>query len=85
MVERYSSFKKDRKDADVKFLEIFHMREKDIPVDLIEVKKSILAFAWEPVGSKFVIIHGEPSSANVSFYEAKKGQETMLKKMSRFE
>lgn len=89
-VDRYSKSKKDKKDADVKFLgmfynfEIFHMREKDIPVDSVEVKETILAFAWEPVGSKFSIIHGEPSSANVSFYEAKKGQEpTMLKKMEK--
>lgn len=89
-VDRYSKSKKDKKDADVKFLgmfynfEIFHMREKDIPVDSVEVKETILAFAWEPVGSKFSIIHGEPANANVSFYEAKKGQEpTMLKKMDK--
>uniref|UniRef100_U5EXZ0 Eukaryotic translation initiation factor 3 subunit B n=1 Tax=Corethrella appendiculata TaxID=1370023 RepID=U5EXZ0_9DIPT len=89
-VDRFSKSKKDKKDADVKFLgmfynfEIFHMREKDIPVDSVEIKDTILAFAWEPVGSKFAIIHGEPSSANVSFYNTKKGQEPILiKKMEK--
>lgn len=85
-VDRFSKSKKDKKDADVKFLgmfynfEIFHMREKDIPVDSVELKELILAFAWEPVGTKFGIIHGDPSNANVSFYEVKKGQKPCLVK-----
>lgn len=89
-VDRFVKSKKDKKDADVKFLgmfynfEIFHMREKDIPVDSVEIKEMIQAFAWEPVGYKFAIIHGESSNANVSFYEAKKGQKPYLvKKMER--
>lgn len=89
-VDRYSKLKKDKKDADVKFLgmfynfEIFHMRQKDIPVDSVEIKELILAFAWEPVGKKFAIVHGEPSNANVSFYEATKGQKpNLIKKMER--
>uniref|UniRef100_A0A0K8TT04 Eukaryotic translation initiation factor 3 subunit B n=1 Tax=Tabanus bromius TaxID=304241 RepID=A0A0K8TT04_TABBR len=83
-VDRFSKSKKDKKDADVKFLgmfynfEIFHMREKDIPVDNVEIKDSILAFSWEPVGSKFAIIHGESNMANVSFYEVKTGQKINL-------
>lgn len=83
-VDRFTKSRKDKKDADVKFLgmsynfEIFHMREKDIPVDSVEIKELILAFAWEPVGTKFAIIHGESSNANVSFYEVKKGQKPML-------
>lgn len=28
--------------------EIFRMREKDIPVDVLELKEKIVAFAWEP-------------------------------------
>lgn len=83
-VDRFSKSKKDKKDADVKFLgmfynfEIFHMREKDIPVDNVEIKDLILAFSWEPVGSKFAIIHGESNMANVSFYEVKTGQKINL-------
>lgn len=89
-VDRFSKSRKDKKDADVKFLgmfynlEIFHMREKDIPVDSVEIKELIMAFAWEPVGSKFSIIHGEPSNANVSFYEVKKGQKpNLVKKLEK--
>jgi translation initiation factor 3 subunit B len=89
-VDRFSKAKKDKKDGDAKFLgmfynfEIFHMREKDIPVDSVEIKETILAFAWEPVGSKFSIIHGEAASANVSFYEAKRGQKpSLIKKLEK--
>lgn len=65
-------------------LEVFHMREKQIPVDSVEIKETIQAFAWEPVGSKFAVIHGEPPSTSVSFFEVKTGQTpTMVKKYER--
>ncbi|KJE97726.1 hypothetical protein CAOG_09132 [Capsaspora owczarzaki ATCC 30864] len=48
--------------------EIFRMREKGIPVDVLEIKDTILAFAWEPVGTKFALIHGEGVKTAVSFY-----------------
>jgi len=38
---------------------IFHMREKLIPCDILEMKDKIEHFAWEPIGTKFAIIHGE--------------------------
>ncbi|CAD6204988.1 GSCOCG00003087001-RA-CDS [Cotesia congregata] len=64
--------------------EIFHMREKQIPVDSVEMKEPIHAFAWEPVGSKFAIIHGEIPSVNVSFYEVSYGhQPALLKKLEK--
>ena len=37
-------------------LEIFRVREKDIPVEVIEVKDTVIAFAWEPKGERFTII-----------------------------
>lgn len=91
-VDRFSKSKKGgQKDQDVKFVgsffnfEIFHMRGKDIPVDSVEIKETIVSFAWEPVGDKFAIIHGESSNgSNVSFYEAKKGQKvSLIKKLER--
>nr|XP_003702862.1 PREDICTED: eukaryotic translation initiation factor 3 subunit B [Megachile rotundata]XP_012139853.1 PREDICTED: eukaryotic translation initiation factor 3 subunit B [Megachile rotundata]XP_012139854.1 PREDICTED: eukaryotic translation initiation factor 3 subunit B [Megachile rotundata] len=64
--------------------EIFHMREKQIPVDSVEIKEPIHAFAWEPVGSKFAIIHGDIPSVNVSFYEVRYGhQPALLKKLEK--
>ncbi|XP_067006456.1 eukaryotic translation initiation factor 3 subunit B [Anabrus simplex] len=86
-VNRYTKITK--KDKDIKYsgmyynFEIFHMREKQIPVDSVEIKETIHAFAWEPIGSKFAIIHGEASNANVSFYGVKTGQAPIL--LKRFE
>ncbi|XP_023247226.1 eukaryotic translation initiation factor 3 subunit B isoform X2 [Copidosoma floridanum] len=61
--------------------EIFHLREKLIPVDSVEIKEPIHSFAWEPIGNKFAIIHGElPNSASVSFYEVRCGQGPLLLK-----
>ncbi|CAD6227830.1 GSCOCG00006288001-RA-CDS [Cotesia congregata] len=64
--------------------EIFHMREKQIPVDSVEMKEPIHAFAWEPIGSKFAIIHGEVPNVSVSFYEVRCGhQPALLKKLEK--
>lgn len=53
-VDRYSKVKKDKNDIKYSGMyynfEIFHMREKEIPVDSVEIKEPIHAFAWEPIG-----------------------------------
>ena len=36
--------------------EIFKMREKDIPVDVLELKDKIVAFAWEPKVRSLVVV-----------------------------
>jgi len=54
------------------------MQEKDIPVDSVELKETIHAFAWEPVGCKFAVIHGDQPNICVSFYEVKTGQTLAL-------
>ncbi|PWN27073.1 translation initiation factor eIF-3b [Jaminaea rosea] len=36
--------------------EIFRMREKDFPVEVVELKDPVTAFAWEPQGSHFAVI-----------------------------
>merc|ERR1712203_1206496 len=70
-VDRYSKLRKEKEETKYAGLycnfEVFHMREKQIPVDSVEIKDNVQAFAWEPVGSKFAIIHGESQSMNVSF------------------
>ncbi len=88
-VDRYSKLIKKEKD-DTKYaglyfnFEVFHMREKQIPVDSVEIKESVHAFAWEPVGTKFAIIHGESQALNVSFYSVTTGQTpTLMKKYER--
>jgi len=82
--------KAKKEKTDTKFsgmyynFEIFHMREKAVPVDSVEIKDNVHAFAWEPVGSKFAVIHGEIPNVSVSFYEVKSGQTpALLKKLDR--
>ena len=59
--------KKSKKTMTTNF-EVFRMREKDIPIEVVELDDSIAAFAWEPSGSRFAIIHGEGSRASVSVF-----------------
>merc|ERR1711988_1707920 len=83
----------DRKmleNKDVKYagmyhnFEIFHMNEKQIPVDTVKIEETVHAFSWEPVGHKFGVIHGDSQLLNVSFYGLKKGTEPeILKKYER--
>lgn len=88
-VDRYSKLRKDQegpqKYAGMYYnFEVFHMRGKQIPVDSVEIKENVQAFAWEPRGHKFAIIHGEATGLNVSFYEVKTGQTPVeLKKYER--
>jgi len=74
-VDRYAKVKKEKegnKYSGITYhFEIFRMREKQIPVDNIEFKDPISAFAWEPTGSKFAVIHGETPRINVAFYNVK--------------
>ena len=57
------------------WISFFHMLEMQIPVESVEVKESVHAFAWEPVGSQ---------SLNVSFYGIKPDENpVMLKKYDR--
>lgn len=87
-VDRYTKSKREKNEWKFSGMyfnfEIFLMKEKQIPVDSLEVKDSIVAFAWEPVGSKFAIIHGESPHISVSFYSVKPGASAvLLKKFER--
>ena len=87
-MDRYHKILKENKDMKYAGMyynfEVFHMLEKQIPVDSVEVKESVHAFTWEPMGSKFAVIHEDSQSLNVSFYGLKKGTEPeILKKYER--
>ncbi|XP_074598834.1 eukaryotic translation initiation factor 3 subunit b [Brevipalpus obovatus] len=85
-VDRYSKIKKEKTEVKYSGLfynfEVFDMRKKDIPVDSLEIKETIVAFAWEPVGHKFALIHGE-APPTVSFYGIKQG--TTITLLKRFD
>jgi translation initiation factor 3 subunit B len=48
--------------------------EKGIPVEEIEFDKrdAVIAFAWQPSGSMFAVIHGKGAKPDVSIYGVKK-------------
>ncbi|TFK30543.1 translation initiation factor eIF-3b, partial [Coprinopsis marcescibilis] len=61
-------------------LEIFRLREKDYPVEVVELKDTVLDFSWEPKGERFAIVSSsDPNLGNpgpgitiktdVSFYQ----------------
>ena len=51
--------------------ELFRLREKNVPVEVLEHKETILAFAWEPVGNRFAICHTTNPTLrpDITFYE----------------
>ncbi|GAA6061251.1 hypothetical protein JCM10212_000692 [Sporobolomyces blumeae] len=73
-------------------LELFRLRDKDIPVQVIEIKDTVTAFAWEPQGARFALITTNDPNAvqpmpgtilktSVSFYgfDQRKGDFLLLK------
>ncbi len=50
-------------------LELIRMRDPNFPIETLEMKDMIEAFAWEPTRERFAIIHGENQHRlHVSFY-----------------
>jgi translation initiation factor 3 subunit B len=63
--------------------ELFRVREALVPVEMLEMKETVVAFAWEPKGTRFATVHGEGNQRlNVSFYDmnggAKNNEITLL-------
>eukprot|EP00249_Psilotum_nudum_P011425 c23165_g1_i2 orf=444-2627(-) len=66
-VDRYT---KTRKSTYTGF-ELFRIKERDIPIEVLELENKndkIIAFAWEPKGHRFAIIHGDGPRPDISFY-----------------
>ncbi len=62
-------------------LEFFRVTEKNVPVEVIELKDTVVNFAWEPMGERFVIISssdpiisGGPPKTSVTFYGQEKAK-----------
>ncbi len=73
-------------------LEIFRVREKDFPVEVVELKDTVTDFSWEPKGERFALVSSnDPNLGNpgpgitiktdVSFYQhdRSKGDFRLLK------
>ncbi|GMH04540.1 hypothetical protein Nepgr_006380 [Nepenthes gracilis] len=66
-VDRYTKTKKSTYTG----FELFRIKERDIPIEVLELENKndkIIAFAWEPKGHRFAVIHGENPRPDVSFY-----------------
>jgi len=49
--------------------QLFRMAERDIPIQMVEVRDDVRDFSWEPKGTRFSIIHGEGSKFAIDFYD----------------
>ncbi|KAJ3692030.1 hypothetical protein LUZ60_012380 [Juncus effusus] len=66
-VDRYTKTKKSTYTG----FELFRIKERDIPIEVLELDNKndkIIAFAWEPKGHRFAVIHGDGPRPDVSFY-----------------
>jgi len=72
--------RKTKKTVTTNF-EIFRVRQKDMPIETLELEVGVVAFAWEPHGHRFAIIQtgGEGTKNNVRIYSVK-GKEVKLQR-----
>jgi len=74
-VDRYTKTKKSTYTG----FELFRIKERDIPIEVLELENKnakIIAFAWEPKGHRFAIIHGDGPRPDVSFYTMRTANNT---------
>ena len=56
-------------------VEIFRVRAKDCPIEVLDVKERVSAFAWEPQGHRFGVLLGEgPVKFTVAVYQLPEGK-----------
>ncbi|KAA3460979.1 eukaryotic translation initiation factor 3 subunit B-like [Gossypium australe] len=68
--DRYTKTKKSTYTG----FELFRIKERDIPIEVLELDNKndkIIAFAWEPKGHRFAVIHGDNPRPDISFYTMK--------------
>ncbi|KAF5743376.1 hypothetical protein HS088_TW09G01444 [Tripterygium wilfordii] len=74
-VDRYTKTKKSTYTG----FELFRIKERDIPIEVLELDNKndkIIAFAWEPKGHRFAVIHGDSPRPDVSFYSMRTAHHT---------
>ncbi|KAM5561847.1 eukaryotic translation initiation factor 3 subunit B [Rosa sericea] len=74
-VDRYTKTKKSTYTG----FELFRIKERDIPIEVLELENKndkIIAFAWEPKGHRFAIIHGDTPRPDISFYSMRTAHNT---------
>lgn len=74
-VDHYTKSKKNTYSS----FELFRIKERDIPIEIVELENKndkIIAFAWEPKGHRFAVIHGDNPRPDISFYSMRSGSNT---------
>ncbi|MQM15581.1 hypothetical protein Taro_048527 [Colocasia esculenta] len=74
-VDRYTKTKKSTYTG----FELFRIKERDIPIEVLELENKndkIVAFAWEPKGHRFAVIHGDGPKPDISFYSMRTASNT---------
>jgi translation initiation factor 3 subunit B len=74
-VDRYTKTKKSTYTG----FELFRIKERDIPIEVLELENKndkIVAFAWEPKGHRFAVIHGDNPKPDISIYSMRTAQNT---------
>ncbi|XP_008786288.2 eukaryotic translation initiation factor 3 subunit B-like [Phoenix dactylifera] len=74
-VDRYTKTKKSTYTG----FELFRIKERDIPIEVLELDNKndkIVAFAWEPKGHRFAVIHGDSPRPDISFYSVRTAHHT---------
>ncbi|XP_073111676.1 eukaryotic translation initiation factor 3 subunit B [Elaeis guineensis] len=74
-VDRYTKTKKSTYTG----FELFRIKERDIPIEVLELENKndkIVAFAWEPKGHRFAVIHGDGPRPDISFYSMRTAHNT---------
>ena len=69
-VDRHTKTKKSTYSG----FELFSVKEPNCPMEVLELpdkSQKIVAFAWEPKGHRFAVIHGDGARPDVSFYTMK--------------
>ena len=62
-----------------------HIRAKDIPLETMDLEENIVAFAWEPTGHRFAVIHEVSANNNaVTFYDVKKKKIELISEFISF-
>merc|ERR1740129_1216098 len=67
--------------------ELMRVDQDLVPIERLELKDTAHAFAWEPSGHRFGIVHGDGTKPNVSFYSmmSKDGKSQELTKLDVLE
>jgi translation initiation factor 3 subunit B len=81
----FITFKIDKtvKKKEKQSFEIMRMREKNIPIEVVEFDTKIVDFAWEPKGERFAVIIGDTPKLDIQFYTLAKGQLKLINTLEK--